>query len=520
MSSDIKPQYQLAVIGAGPAGLAAAATAAGLGVDTVLLDEQPAPGGQIYRAITETRLRDPAVLGADYWHGSDLVGALRASGAQHVPGAMVWSVSRDREIGVSVGGGAQLFRADRIILATGALERPFPIPGWTLPGVMTAGAAQILLKSSGMVAHGRVVLAGTGPLLWLLAAQYMRAGANIAALLDTTPSENWRAALPHLPGFVASSYLGTGLKLLREVRRRVPVIRDVRALRVLGDDRAAEVAYQAGGRGEQRMAADVVLLHQGVVPNLNLANAIGCRQVWQDTQLCFAPEVDDWGASSVDGIAIAGDGADIGGARIAAERGRLAALDAACRLGRIDTAKRGAEAAECRQALQRFTRGRSFLDLLYRPRAEHRIPSGDTLVCRCEEVTARQILDTVKLGCSGPKSDEVVPALRHGTVPGPAVRPDGHRTDRAGARRDTGRGWLLPPASADQADHPGGTRQPAEDGSGSTRRGAQLTWRKRRPTLSSSAAACTAAPPHCIWQSAARALPSWRRTMSAGMHPV
>lgn len=402
MNAQIKPSCQLAVIGAGPAGLAAAATAARLGLDTVLLDEQPAPGGQIYRAITETRLRDPAVLGADYWHGADLVAAFRASGAQHVAGATVWNVTRDREIAVSVDGGAQLFRADRIILATGALERPFPIEGWTLPGVMTAGAAQILLKASGMVAEGRVVLAGTGPLLWLIAAQYLRAGASIAALLDTTPRENWRAALPHLPAFLTSPYLGTGLKLLRAVRRRVPIIRDVHALRVLGDGRAAEIAYRAGGGSEQRIAADVVLLHQGVAPNLNLANAIGCRQAWRDTQLCFAPEVDAWGASSVDGIAIAGDGAGIGGARIAAERGRLAALDAAFRLGRIDAAKRNAEAASCRQSLQRFSKGRDFLDLLYRPRPEHRIPAGDTLVCRCEEVTARQIIDTVKLGCSGP----------------------------------------------------------------------------------------------------------------------
>jgi len=398
----IKAQYELAVIGAGPAGLAAATTAAQLGVDTVLLDEQSAPGGQIYRAITETGVRDRAVLGADYWQGTDLVSAFRASGAQYVPGATVWSVSRDREIGVAVGGGAQLFRADRVILATGALERPFPIPGWTLPGVMTAGAAQILLKSSGMVAEGRVVLAGTGPLLWLLAAQYLRTGAPIAALLDTTPRENWRAALPHLPGFLASGYLRTGLGLLREVRRRVPVIRDVRALRVLGEDRAEAVAYQAGHAAERRIAADVVLLHQGVVPNLNLANAIGCRQIWQETLLCFVPEVDAWGASTIEGIAIAGDGAGIGGARIAAESGRLTALDAACRLGRIDPTRRDAEAAACRQTVRRFARGRLFLDLLYRPRQQHRVPTGDTVVCRCEEVTAMQILDTVRLGCPGP----------------------------------------------------------------------------------------------------------------------
>lgn len=413
--SEIKATYELAVIGAGPAGLAAASCAAGLGVDTVLIDEQSAPGGQIYRAITETPLREQAVLGADYWRGADLVAAFRDSGAQYVAGATVWSVSRDREIGVSIDGAARLFTARNVILATGALERPFPIPGWTLPGVMTAGAAQILLKSSGMVADGRVVLAGTGPLLWLLAAQYLRAGAAVSALLDTTPRGNWRDALPHLPGFLASPYLRTGLALLREVRARVPVIRDVRSLRVLGDDRARELAYRGGDAPEQRMAAEMVLLHQGVVPNLNLANSIGCRQEWRETQLCFAPVVNAWGASSVDGIAVAGDGAGIGGAQIAAERGRLAALDAAFRLGRIDAARREAAAAPCRRALRRAGRGRRFLDLLYRPRQDHRVPVGDTLVCRCEEVTARQILETVELGCTGP--NQMKSLLRCGMGP-------------------------------------------------------------------------------------------------------
>ncbi|HUN44174.1 MAG TPA: NAD(P)/FAD-dependent oxidoreductase [Acetobacteraceae bacterium] len=400
--SSIKPHYQLAVIGGGPAGLAAASTADRLGVDTVLLDEQWAPGGQIYRAITETPVRDQAVLGADYWRGADLVAGFRASKAQYVPGATVWSVSHGNEIGVSVAGVAQLFCADRVILATGAMERPFPIPGWTLPGVMTAGAAQILLKSCGMVAAGRVVLAGTGPLLWLIAAQYARAGAPVAALLDTTPRENWRAALTQLPAFLTSAYLRAGVALRREVGRRVPVIRDVRSLRVLGEDRAQAVAYQSGHAAERCIEADIVLLHQGVVPNLNLANAIGCRQVWQDTLLCFVPEVDAWGASNVEGVAIAGDGAGIGGAGIAAEHGRLAALDAAWRLGCIDAARRDAEAAACRQAVQRFAKGRDFLDRLHRPRQEHRVPTGDTLVCRCEEVTAQQILDTVGLGCQGP----------------------------------------------------------------------------------------------------------------------
>src|SRR5258708_7639989 len=126
------------------------------------------------------------ILGDDYWTGRKLVEDFHASGAEYVPNATVFSVTRGREIGVSTGGAAQLTTARRIIIATGALERPFPVPGWTLPGVMTAGAAQILLKSCGLVPAGRTVLAGCGPLLWLLAWQYLQPRFPLHPNLRTT----------------------------------------------------------------------------------------------------------------------------------------------------------------------------------------------------------------------------------------------------------------------------------------------------------------------------------------------
>jgi NADPH-dependent 2,4-dienoyl-CoA reductase/sulfur reductase-like enzyme len=401
-SRAIKEQYDLAVVGAGPAGLAAATLGARIGLDTVLFDEQTAPGGQIYRAFTETPLRERALLGEDYWHGSALVAPFQQSGAQYVPGTTVWSVSREREIGISVGGGSRLLAARHIILATGALERPFPIPGWTLPGVMTCGAAQILLKSSGLTVSGKVVLAGTGPLLWLLAAQYLRAGVKIEALLDTTPTGNWATALPHLPSFLLSSYLGKGLRLMREVKRGVRIIRGVTALAAHGGDRVEAIGYRIGGGDEIRLPVDTLLLHQGVAPNVNLANSIGCRHRWDEAQLCFVPDVDEWGMSTVPDIAIAGDGAGIAGAMAAEHRGRIAALDAAHRLGKLDASSRERQAAPHVAALAKAERGRRFLDLLYRPSEAFRLPAGDTLVCRCEEVTARQVLEAVALGCQGP----------------------------------------------------------------------------------------------------------------------
>src|SRR5262245_61642036 len=170
-AADLAPSYDLVVIGGGPAGLAAAALAARAGVSTVLFDENPGVGGQIYRAITSTPVTNRAILGEDYWDGTTLADEAKASGALIVNGATVWSLDRQRIVGVSIGGKARLIEAGRIIIATGSQERPFPIPGWTLPGVMTAGAAQTALKAQGLVASGRTVLAGGGPLLWLLAAQ-------------------------------------------------------------------------------------------------------------------------------------------------------------------------------------------------------------------------------------------------------------------------------------------------------------------------------------------------------------
>ncbi len=395
----------LAIVGAGPAGLAAAATAAGLGLSVLMLDENPGVGGQIYRAIMANPVPDKALLGADYWRGEALARTAAASAAQHAAGAIVWSVSpvdgASHEIGVSMAGRSRIITAREVMLATGALERPFPIPGWTLPGVMSCGGAQTALKASGLVPQGRVVIAGCGPLLWLIAWQYLNAGVPIAAILDTTPRANWLAALPHLPAFLASPYLAKGLKLMRAVRAKVRVVSGIEALRAEGTDKVEAVTYTKAGRA-QRMAVDMLLLHQGVVPNINLSNAIGCRHVWDDVQLTWKPATDGWGATSVAGISVAGDGAGIAGAEAAAERGRIAALGAVHRLGRIDTATRDRAAAAQRATLARFERGRGFLDTLYRPAKVFRVPEGDTIVCRCEEVSAERIRATVPLGATGP----------------------------------------------------------------------------------------------------------------------
>jgi NADPH-dependent 2,4-dienoyl-CoA reductase/sulfur reductase-like enzyme len=395
-----RDSYDVVVIGAGPAGLAAAATAAEAGLSTLLLDENAGPGGQVWRAIASTPVTERDRLGADYWAGADLVRAVRASGAEIIQRATVWSLDCHLEIGVSVGGVSAFVTARRVILATGALERPFPIPGWTLPGVMTAGAAQTMLKSSALVPDGRTVIAGQGPLLWLLAAQILRLGGRIDRILDTTERRNYLVALPHAFAFLISPYFAKGLALMREVRAKVPVLSGVSDLAAAGDGQLATVGYMAAGRRET-LQADLLLLHQGVVPNVNLAMAAGIEHRWDELQLCWSPVLDPNGNSSVDGIAVAGDGAGIGGAGAAVVRGRIAARAAVEALAPAAAAKLTSMAA-LRASLVQAERGRAFLDTLFRPAPQFRIPKGDTIVCRCEEVTAKDILDAVAIGATGP----------------------------------------------------------------------------------------------------------------------
>jgi NADPH-dependent 2,4-dienoyl-CoA reductase/sulfur reductase-like enzyme len=392
--------YDVVVIGAGPAGLAATATAAEAGLSTLLLDENAGPGGQVWRAIASTPVTDRDRLGADYWAGTDLVQTVRSSAAEIIQRATVWSLDRHLEIGVSVGGVSAFVKARRVILATGALERPFPIPGWTLPGVMTAGAAQTMLKSSGLVPDGRTVIAGQGPLLWLLAAQILRLGGRIDRILDTTERWNYLATLPHAFAFMTSPYFARGIAMMREVRAKVPVVSGVSELAAAGDGQLATVTYAAGSRRET-IPAELLLLHQGVVPNVNLAMAAGIEHRWDDRQLCWSPVLDGYGNTSVAGIAIAGDGAGIGGAGAAIVRGRIAARAAVEALAPAAAAKL-APMPTLRAALAQAERGRVFLDTLFRPTPRFRIPQGDTIVCRCEEVTANDILDAVAIGATGP----------------------------------------------------------------------------------------------------------------------
>lgn len=401
--------FDLVIIGGGPAGLAAAAIAAQAGVSTAVIDSQAEPGGQIYRAATRRAKSDGD---AEVKHGAQLVTQAFTNGMQWLGGRSVWQVTPELQIYVSDGTTVQRVTARRLIVATGALERPMPIPGWTLPGVMTAGAGQILLKGSRIVPDGDVWMAGSGPLLLLLAAQWVRAGVSIRGVLDTTPLGNVARAFPHSLGAVAAwPELRRGLTWWREIQRAgVPWIRVDGRIAAEGRHRLERIVWAKSGRVKDARAT-TLFLHQGVIPNARVVQSLGAEMRWDALQRAYAPIADEWGCTSLAGVYIAGDCGGIVGAGAAEVQGKIAALHALHALGRLDRRALDDRAVPLRRELRGHLRMRPFLDAAFMPAKRLLTPKEDgVVVCRCEGVTAGSIRQALNEGA--PTANDVKLATR------------------------------------------------------------------------------------------------------------
>jgi len=400
----MKPLYDLVIIGAGPAGLAAAVTASEYGLSTLVLDEQQLPGGQIYRSIEKSVPENASALGKDYFYGENLVQEFRRSRVDYLSGATIWDIGRDLTIGYLADEQARQVRAKHILIAVGAMERPVPIPGWTLPGVMGAAAADILFKSCDMVPEGPVVLAGSGPLLLLVACRLLDNGVNVAGMVETNGFSDNLKALPYLPRALrASHYLIKGLSMRWKVRKSdIPIFQKAVKLRIEGEDSATALCFESRGKA-QRIPARTVLLHEGVVPSLQLTRLLGCEHQWYARQRYWRPVLGDRGQTSVSGVSVAGDAGGIFGAKTAETAGKLAAIDIAFTLQVLSAQERDLAAYPLLKVRDREMAIRPFLDTLFPPGHEALVPPNDeTLVCRCEELTAGQIREAIALGALSP----------------------------------------------------------------------------------------------------------------------
>lgn len=388
----------VAVVGAGPAGLRAATTLAAAGLRPVLIDEAPRVGGQIYRQPPLERERPLKDLyGFEAGKARALFERLEALRARihHRPDTLVWQVEGRRLHLLTQGTRTEALPFGALVLATGAAERVLPFPGWTLPGAFTLGAAQVALKAQAALIGPRVVFAGSGPLLYLVAWQYMKAGAQVLAVLDQAPPDGPRRALPGL--LARPAMAAKGALFLAQLRlARVPVHRGVHSLRAESAPEVQRVQrlHWRQGEHEHALNCDAVAFGHGLRSETQLAELAGCAFEWDALDAAWRPQRDTAGRSSVAGIYLAGDGAAIVGADAAELAGERAALALLHDLGLPASSERAA-ALERTLAVQR--RFRQAIERLSPPPAGWAKEAGDELVvCRCEEVTAGELRACVR----------------------------------------------------------------------------------------------------------------------------
>ncbi|MCC7140623.1 MAG: FAD-dependent oxidoreductase [Candidatus Eisenbacteria bacterium] len=357
----------VAVVGGGPAGIAAAAVAAESGTSVLLIDENPLPGGQIWRhaggpsgaarAWLERLARSGARLigGGAVWDAAVVEGAAFASGIDRPTRVTLW---------VSRGEVSSRVRCRAIIIATGARELFLPFPGWTLPNVLGLGGVQALSKQGARFEGRRVLLAGSGPLLLPVAATLTTAGAQVIAVAEQAPLASLLRFARNWPG-----------KAIDAARHRAafletPFRPGTWVAEAIGDDRVREV--QLAGARSERIAVDVLAVGYGLSPNHELPRHLECQ-----LEEGFVRVSDDQ-ETTIPGVFCAGEPTGIAGVESALAQGEIAGLAATHRAPTDRLRRARARGMALRRDLERTFALRPELRLLARP---------ETIVCRCEDVT-------------------------------------------------------------------------------------------------------------------------------------
>lgn len=384
------------IVGAGPAGMTAARTLLHYGVQPCLIDEGLRGGGQIYRRQPENFKRSPKDLyGFEAAKAVALHDSLDQLAAQidYRPQTLVWNAEQDR-LDTVCGKRAGQVAFSRLIVASGATDRVLPVPGWTLPGVYSLGAAQIALKYQGCAIGQSVVFAGSGPLLYLVAYQYAKAGAKVRAVLDSSPFSAQCRALPALLGQPATLAKGIYYRSWLTAHG-IPVHQGADLLRVEGERRVSRVFWRQNGQ-EKQLDCDAVAFAHALRSETQLADLLGCDFAWNPLNRAWLPTRDDAGRSSVANVYLAGDGAGIMGADAAQMAGELAALTLLADDGHIlDNAR----SAQLQQQLAHISRFRQGLETAFPFPEDWALNTPDeTLICRCEEISAGQIRAVVDNG--------------------------------------------------------------------------------------------------------------------------
>jgi NADPH-dependent 2,4-dienoyl-CoA reductase/sulfur reductase-like enzyme len=399
---------QCVVVGGGPAGLAAARTAARHGVHVMLVDENPELGGQYYRQMPESfRAPRGAGLGKESAEGRRLIDEVRAQGVELRLGTVAWGIFDQRVVALATHDETERVVAENLILAPGAYDRPVPFPGWTLPGVLSAGGAQNLMKAYRVLPGRRVLVAGSGPLLLVVAHYLVHGGARVVGVCEASPMRHlWRFAhrlLPHL------DFVQQGYRYRRELKEAgVPLLTGHVIRRALG---SAEVTGVVVSRcddecrpiagTETTFDVDCVVVGYGFVSSLELSRLAGCEHRYDPHLGGYVPVRSRDLESTVPGVFIVGDGAGVAGSAVALEEGRLAGLVVANRRERLLGRDYSREASRARGRLLHLAGFRRVMDELYRfSPGLYTLSDERTTLCRCEEVTVADALEALRDGAT------------------------------------------------------------------------------------------------------------------------
>jgi len=357
--SDERTEFDVLVVGGGPAGMAAATVAAECGVQVAIVDDNRALGGQIWRESSRGGQHEER----NHWEAR-----LRARQVQLLCG---YRVVDQPEAGVLLAESGEKYRElrwQRLIVATGARERFLPFPGWTLPNVMGAGGLQAMVKCGLPIRGKRVVVAGTGPLLLAVAAYLGKQGAAVVLVSEQASWGRLARFAAELARFPQKLWQGLGL------RRELAGVRFAAnswPLEAHGDSRLEAVTVSAAGK-PANIACDYLACGFHLLPNVELPLLLGCQLDGDYVR------VDEWQQTTVEGVYCAGEPTGIGGVELALVEGQIAGWSAAGKVG---------EARRLFPARARAQRFRRLLDRTFALRPElKRLPHPDTFVCRCEDV--------------------------------------------------------------------------------------------------------------------------------------
>ena len=385
-------QDRVVIVGAGPAGVRCAQVLVAAGIQPVLIDENRRDGGQIYRRQPEGFTRSyPTLYGTEAERARALHQGFEAlrDEIDYRPDTLAWNVT-ERQLHVVSAGVARTIPFAALVLCSGATDRLMPVKGWHHAGTYSLGAAQIALKSQACAIGRRVVFAGTGPLLYLVAAQYVKAGAQVEAVLDTSSLWKRVRALPKLAA--RPRLLVNGISLMRTLRGAgVRVVTGIEPVEIHGtpEDGVRGITYRKRDGSTHQVACDAVALGYHVRPETQLGDLARCEFRFDAETRQWLPTVGEDGRSSVSGVYLAGDGARVLGADGAEIAGKLAAYAVLQDLGRpVPEGEREALRRE-RGVMDRFRRG--LVEAFPWPAEQAARLPDDAIVCRCEAITAGEL---------------------------------------------------------------------------------------------------------------------------------